>query len=203
MTRDHRGFARFSRWGKPVSRFLAFLAIIVGTSAVAAPVPRERIPPDDAAIKKRFYACWHEEWVEECDKNGRVSVEWRPPVLAAYWFSERGGWIWEWSGQLSPAAGYPIKLDTTRTPMWCDTISTDKDGKPRSVIPGIFKFEGARLILAYPYPVPGWTKWNPIGEYKERPTDFERRPGVMIAVLERCDYLEQYCPPERVPKSPR
>ena len=74
------------------------------------------------------------------------------------------------------------------------------DGSPSGVVPGVFKFDGPRLVLAYP--TPGWQRWNASGEYPNRPKDFEPRPGVIIAVLERCDYLEQYRPPQRVPKLP-
>jgi hypothetical protein len=165
-----------------------------GLCAFAAPVPRDRVPPNDKAIKARFYQCWHEEWREECDPKGNVEIEACPPKLSAYEFGERGGWIWGWGGELSPASDYAIALDTTRTPMRFDKISYGKGGKPDGVIPGIFKFDGPRLILATPYSVRGWRKWDASGEYKDRPTDFERRPGVVIAVLERCEYLDQSRP---------
>lgn len=176
-----------------------FTVSAFGAFVCAAPVPRERVLPDDKAIKKRFYDCWHEEWREEYDAKGRVTVEQRPSLLSAYSFGEDGGWIWGWSGELSPASWYPMKLDTTRTPMRFDAIATDNDDKPRNVIPGVFKFDGARLILAYPYTNHGWRKWNATGEYADRPKDFDPRPGVVIAVMERCQYQEQYRPQERVP----
>ena len=186
-----------------VTRVVALLAALCfGLLAPAAPVPRERVPPDDAAVKKRFYDCWREEWRAERAPSGALTVETRPLGLIAYQFGAEGGWVWSWSGELSPVAWYPIKLDTTRTPMRCDTIATDKNEKPKSAIPGIFKFDGPRLILAYPVTNNGWRPWSASGEYVDRPKDFEPRPGVVIAVMERCDRLEQYAPPEQVPQRP-
>ena len=176
----------------PGIRLVALLgAFACGPAAPAAPVPRERVLPDDRAIKKRFYACWREAWVEKRAPDGKVTRLTRPSQLSAYDFGEKGGCVGEWSGELSPIWWYPVKLDTMRTPMWFETIATDKNGNPAHVIAGIFKFDGPRLVLAYGYPAPGWRKPNP--------TDFEPRPGVVISVLERCEYLEQYSAPERVP----
>jgi hypothetical protein len=84
--------------------------------------------------------------------------------------------------------------------MHFDVVSTDKDDRPKNVIPGVFKFDGPRLVLAYP--IVRWVKWSATGESKERPQDFERRPGVVIAYLERCEHLEQSSVPEQIPKRP-
>jgi hypothetical protein len=183
----------------PVTRLLTlFIAFAFGLCAVAAPVPRERVPPDDRAIKKRFYDCWHEEWIEERDAQGGVTLKTKPSELMAYQFGEKDGRYWDWDGSTGPKAAYPVRLDTTRTPMRFEKFSMNADGTPSGVVPGIFKFDGPRLILAYP--TLGWRRWNASGEYPNRPKDFEPRPGVVIAVLERCEYLDQYRPPERVPK---
>ena len=187
---------------KFVARLLAlFIAFAFGLSAVAAPVPRERVPPDDKAIKERFYQCWREVWTEERDTNGRTTLRTKPSELMAYQFSEKDGWYWDWDGSTAPKDSYPVRLDTTRTPMWFEKFSTNPlDGKPDGVLPGIFKFDGPRLILASP--TPGWRRWNASGEYENRPKDFEPGPGVVIVVLERCEYRQQYAPPEHVPKRP-
>jgi hypothetical protein len=74
---------------------------------------------------------------------------------------------------------------------------------PKAVVPLIFKFDGARLVTAHTFEPAGWLHWNEKGEYEERPKDFELRPGVEIAYLEPCEYLEQYRPPEQIPKRPR
>ena len=183
-----------------VTRLLAlFIAFACGLCAFAAPVPRERTPPDDAAIKKRLYDCWHEEWIEECDANGCAALKTKPSELMAYQFGEKDGRYWDWDGSTAPKAAYPVRLDTTRTPMRFDKYSMNADGTPSGVIPGIFKFDGARLILAYRNT---WRRWNASGEYADLPKDFERQPGVTIAVLERCEYRDQSRPPDRVPKRP-
>src|SRR5688572_22413688 len=86
-----------------VTRLLTlFIAFAFGLVAAAAPVPRERVSPDEKAVKKQFYQCWHEAWLEERSEDGIVRVESRPWKLAAYEFDENGGWIWDWSGELSP-----------------------------------------------------------------------------------------------------
>jgi hypothetical protein len=175
-------------------------ALLFGLCALAAPIPRERVPPDASAIKKRFYTSWHEEWLEECAPDGKVEFKIHPYQMAAWQFSEEDTVVWDWSGDLSPCSLHPVKLDTTRTPMRFEIVATNKDGQPTFIVPGIFKFDGPRLILSYPYPAPGWVKWNAKGDYPGRPQDFERRPGVVIAVLERCEYLDQYRSSEQVPK---
>jgi hypothetical protein len=187
----------------PVTRLLTlFIAFVFGVVAAAAPVPRERIPPDEKAIKKRFYDCWHEVWVEEGVADGTVTRKTKPYELIAMRFHPDEITYWLWSGELSPSERNEPRIDSTKTPMWLDIVGDNrtKDGKPESVIPCVFKFEGERLVIARPAWPRDWAAWNATGEYPQRPTGFDPRPGVVVIVMERCEYLEQYSPPPQVPE---
>ena len=77
---------------------------------------------------------------------------------------------WSFRGEVS-YNGYEETIIDLSKPDWrMDIVKKDPDGKKKSVLPGIFKFENDTLIWATSS---HWTNFSEEGEYETRPTTFE------------------------------
>jgi len=146
-----------------------------------------RVEVDRSALEKALFCCWREE---TCAKAGRVLDQ--PCDMNCWRFAAEDMEVWEYSGDLSPAKlPWEVRIDPTRRPMRLDIICLR--GPRPTVLPGIFKFEGGRLIWVTPSMDEQWPALNPSGEYLSRPTAFTSTAanGCDKRVLALCALYEQ------------
>jgi hypothetical protein len=180
---------------KRQNRVVVFVVVgVMGllTAGLARPdgdrPPDARVEIDRPALEKALFHCWREE---TCAKAGRVLDQ--PCDLTCWRFSAKKMEVWEYGGELSPSLlPWEVRIDPTRRPMRLDIICL-RGARP-TVLPGIFKFEGGRLVWVTPSMDEQWPALNPSGEYVSRPTAFTSTPanGHDKRVLAPCALYEQW-----------
>jgi hypothetical protein len=150
--------------------------------------PRDAgVEVDRPALEKAVFHCWREE---TCAKAGRLLHQ--PCDMNCWRFAAEEMEVWEYSGDLSPAKlPWEVRIDATRRPMRLDIICL-RGARP-TVLPGIFKIEGGRLVWVTPSMDEQWPALNPSGEYVSRPTAFTSTPanGYDKRILAPCALYEQ------------
>jgi uncharacterized protein (TIGR03067 family) len=172
--------------------FSSILAIAIGSfsSAFAAPVPKPAPLSKDEAEKK-FYGYWAEAKLLQAGK-GAAGGGYRGWKFASDRIDE-----WCLFGDLDPSGstGWWITLDPTKNPMHFDW-HRQNENKGELVTPGIFKFDGDKLILI----TPGFKGcFQPVrkdGNYKGRPTEFSStiENDYVMRVLKPCKDLQTEFP---------
>lgn len=144
---------------------------------VAADPPGDRKPTPEQ-IRGQFYGVWLEE---EKTAGGKRTTD--PFGLCGLLFEEKKWYAWGRRGELSAAwADRGVRVDTAADPMRFDML----DGTD-SIKPGIFKFDGDKLVVALPA---NWKRERMLrkGEdYTARPTEFKstKDDGVDVYILRR------------------
>lgn len=145
-----------------------------------------KAPPDAAA---RFYGSWLT--VEKVVAGGPPVTD--PDRLSGTTFAPEGYWVWPRRGGEMP--GGPVgrvRVDAAADPMRVDLVVEPQGDRPRHVLPGVFRFDGDRLVVAWG----GWEDERPLepGEdYARRPTGFRstRQNGVTVEILRPCQSGDQ------------
>jgi hypothetical protein len=174
---------------------LLFLAAVFGvTSALAQPdppaepaAPREKPKPED--VRERFYRCWLE--LERVEAGKRITD---PEHLCGEEYTEDGYWGWGRRGELAAGPGERgVRIDPTTDPMRVEFLGGTHSAplpKEPHANPGIFKFEGDKLIVV----TGGWTKERPRGQdYPNRPKEFvsTKENGYTLSVYKPCNKYDQ------------
>jgi hypothetical protein len=145
-----------------------FLLLLTWPPSASPAVPRQAKPSAED-IRKAFYGCWLEVEAVEAgtytkDLAGLCGHEFAPDV----WY------CWGRKGELAPGPGSPgVRIDSTSNPMRLELLGGTY-GLPRDnpmVRPGIFKFQGEKLVIA----LGPWVKERGRKDgqdYPERPKDF-------------------------------
>jgi hypothetical protein len=143
---------------------------------------------DRQAIAKVLFRSWHEETFEQAGK-----MHDQPYQLTGWRFAPEEIEVWDYSGDLSPCVcpRFKVHIDPTRRPMRMDVV-LERENR-RTILPGIFKIEGKRLIWVTPEWHGDWVPVHPSGEYAGRPTDFTstKANGQDRRVLVPCALYEQ------------
>ncbi|MBA4064340.1 MAG: hypothetical protein C0501_11635 [Isosphaera sp.] len=155
---------------------LALLTASTGLGLVAADPPAERKrDPEEAG--RQFYGVWLQE---EQTVGGKRTTD--PSYLCGFLFGGDKWYAWDRRGESSAArADRGVRVDATADPMRFDMLD-GTDG----IRPGIFKFDGEKLIVA----LADWTKERKLGkgeDYPARPKEFNstKDNGVQVYVLRR------------------
>ena len=144
---------------------------------VAVDPPADR-KPNPEQIRRRFYGVWLEE---EKTAGGKRTTD--PSHLCGLLFEEEKWYAWGRRGESSAArADRGVRLGPAADPMRFDML----DGTD-SVKPGIFKFDGDKLVVALPA---NWARERKLGkgeDYPDRPKEFKstKDNGVEVYVLRR------------------
>jgi hypothetical protein len=152
-------------------------------------LPAQNKPSPDE-IRKRFYRCWLE--IERVDAGKRITDV---TQLTGCEFTDDGYWCWGRVGELAAGPGQRgVVIDPTAEPMRVTFLGGTRGTTPRDpvVLPGIFKFEGDKLILA----LGSWTKeqkWEKGKDYPDRPREFNstKKNGYILQVFRRCQKYDQ------------
>jgi hypothetical protein len=180
------------------SRVAVFTVVgVAGMLTTALARPSEGSPQNTAAvidrsgIEESLFRCWREETFEQAGKMHR-----HPYQLSCWRLAAEEIEIWEFSGDLSPCVcpHFKVHIDPAWRPMRLDVICEREH--QRSILPGIFKFEGGRLIWVSPDWHADWVTLDRSGEYPSRPRDFTSTPtnGQDRRVLIPCELYEQVRP---------
>ncbi len=169
-----------------VAVVLVGLLVLCGAAA-DDPKPR----PED--VSRRFYRCWLE--VEEV-RDGQRTTD--PERLAGVCFPEGKDWF-SWGRRGEAAAGHggrPVRLDPTADPIRVDVRTEVPRGGGRTEImvhPCIVRFDGDRLVMAWPRAGVPERALRPGEDYPERPRDFTstKENGVTVRVLKPCDEYDR------------
>jgi hypothetical protein len=158
---------------------LLLLAGPVSPSAEVA-VPGGAAKPPAEEVRKAFYRCWLEVEAVEAGTRTTDLAE-----LCGHEFAPDVWYAWGRKGELAPGPGAPgVRIDPTANPMRLELVGGTY-GLPRKdpmVQPGIFKFEGGKLVIA----LGPWVKervWGEGQDYPERPKDYRSTKGRPARVL--------------------
>lgn len=147
----------------------------------AGEAPAEK--PTAKRVRERFYRCWLE--LERVEAGKRTTD---PHRLNGVQYTETRYWSWGRRGELAKGPGEPgVTIDPTTDPMRVEFHGT---GGP--VLPGIFKFDGDKLVLV----TGGWTKareWAAGEDYPQRPREFKatNENGWTMSVYKPCAEYDQ------------
>ena len=146
-------------------------------SGLAADPPADRkLTP--VQVRERVHGVWIEE---ERTTGGKRTAG--PAGLVGYLFGPDKWCSWDRRGELSAAwADRGVRVDPTTDPMRFDLL----DGTD-AIKPGIFKFDGDKLVVAL---AADWKPERKLGkgeDYPTRPKEFRstRDNGVEVSVLRR------------------
>jgi hypothetical protein len=164
-----------------MKRVLVLLLLAgAGSPSAGATVPGAAEKPSAEDVRKAFYRCWLE--VEVVEAGGRTTDL---AELCGHEFAPNVWYSWGRKGELAPGPGSPgVRIDPTASPMRLELLG-DTYGLPREnpmVQPGIFKFEGGKLVIA----LGPWVKeraWGKGEDYPERPKDFRPTRERLARVL--------------------
>ena len=157
-----------------------FLFLLTGLVAASAGAPVPAMKPSAEDIRKAFYRCWLEVEVVEAGTSTTDLAK-----LCGHEFAPDVWYLWARKGELAPGPGESgVRIDPTANPMRLELIGGTY-GLPRKdpvVQPGIFKFEGGKLVVA----LGPWVKeraWGKGEDYPERPKDFTSTKENRVRVL--------------------
>ena len=157
-------------------------------AVAVAPSPRPA-GPTPAELRKRFYRGWLE--VERVEAGVKTTD---PNHLSTDWYSENGTWgSWGRRGELSSGTGArPVRFDPTADPMRLDLrVNVEqRPGAPDRIIvhPCIVRFDGDRLVIAWPAGGVVERELKPGEDYAQRPKDFTstKRNGARVSTYRPC-----------------
>jgi uncharacterized protein (TIGR03067 family) len=133
----------------------------------------EKPRPDPDLAHHRVLRCWREVRTEEWYKNGKGdmvhSVVEDEVKMCAWSLDPDEVEVWDWMGELSPVRFAGLQIDTRQEPMHLDLITKTDEKKELRVRPGIFKFEGDKLIWVL---APETEEFRAAADYATRPTSF-------------------------------
>jgi uncharacterized protein (TIGR03067 family) len=140
-------------------------------------------PPSDrkvtpAQARQRFYGVWVEEERVRAGKRTTDAFD-----LFGWDFGEREWSTWVRRGELSAAGSkHGVRVDAATDPMRFDLLA-----ESGAIKPGIFKFDGDKLVIATPV---HWAKERNLGkgeDHQARPTEFKstKDNGVEVFILRR------------------
>ncbi|MBA4064759.1 MAG: hypothetical protein C0501_13805 [Isosphaera sp.] len=157
----------------------------------AAPVPKGSTQVNVEEVKKRVYGSW-----KEVRRESAAGVIEDPQKLFGYSLAADGFEVWCRRGELSglgkgPSVG--VRLDPAADPMRIDFLTTREEGDEKKVLvtPGIFRFDGQKLVVVTS--TRGYEAPRDDGNYPSRPTSFTRteKNGYEKMVLESCTLYDQ------------
>jgi hypothetical protein len=173
-------------------RYATLLALLVSTAPLSGwggdPDPKQ---PSAQEVRRRFFRCWLE--VERIDAGRRITD---PGHLTGIELTQDGYWCWGRVGELAAGPGERgVRLDATARPMRVDFLGGTRGvalPKAPSVNPGIFKFEGDKLVIV----LGGWTKASarpPGGDFPNRPRAFRstKESRSILQVFTPCQKYDQ------------
>ena len=169
---------------------------VLALCAVAPPPAGGGDPPGGKvagpdAVRKALYRCWLE--VESVEAGTQIAG---PDGLCGHQFAPDIWYCWDRRGELAigPGRNGP-RIDPSATPMRVE-LRGGTPGRPvvgaPAVRPGIFKFDGDKLILA----LGPWTEeraWGKGEDYPKRPKEFmsTKDNGVTLLTHKPCDLYDQ------------
>jgi uncharacterized protein (TIGR03067 family) len=168
------------------------VAVVLMSCVALGTLAGDRNPqPEDAS--KRFFRCWL--CVEEVE-GGKKTTD--PERLYGQCFAPNDWSSWGRRGELAAGPGARktrIIVDTTTNPMRFTIVVDVQQGKGPPdvrVTPGIFKFDGDRLVTASSPSFPD-RPLKPAEDYPERPKDFTSGKGsrVTVSVHQPCAVYDQ------------
>lgn len=146
-----------------------FLLLLAGIMFPCAAVPGETAETSVEDVRKAFYRCWLEVEAVEAGARTKDLAD-----LCGHEFAPDVWYAWGRKGELAPGPGSPgVRIDPASNPMRLELLGGTY-GLPREnpmVRPGIFTFEGGKLVIA----LGPWVKervWKDGQDYPERPKDF-------------------------------
>jgi hypothetical protein len=162
--------ARFGR-----RRLLALVLVLFAATVALSSTGGVKLPPetDPDLAHHRVLRCWREVRTEEWVKNAKGDmvhdiVE-DPGKMCGWSLDPDEVEVWDWMGELSPVRFAGLQIDTRQQPMRLDLITKTDEKKELRVRPGIFRFEGERLIWV----TAGETHaFRASADYPNRPTSF-------------------------------
>ena len=177
-------------------RVMLALATVGAASAIANPPeatqkPRAAVKPGNeqklsqTEFRKRFFRCWLE--VEKTEAGKKVTD---PEEMSGMCFSVNDGWSsWGRRGELSSGhGGRQVRLDISADPVRLDVRTNLEQGfgRPDRIVvrPCIVKFDGDKLVMAWPRASVPDRRLKSGDDYAGRPKDFTSTKENGVTVLD-------------------